>query len=98
MNTMATPTTTSRGRPTTLRARLIASGAVAARPGFDSTSLDPDDPFAGDDILWADEDWAPADEESRLRSSYGTMVALVLSAVGWIAVAGSVFLVYGRFA
>ena len=83
-------------RATTLRARLIAEGAVPARPGFDS-ALDADDPFAGDDVLWADEDWADwaaADDGSWLMFSYGLMVAVVLSALAWLAVAGSVFLVY----
>ena len=83
-------------RPTTLRARLIADGAVKPRPGFDTNALDADDPFAGDDVLWADEDWS-GDDGSWLTFSYGLMVAVVLSALVWLLLAGSLFLVY-RFA
>ena len=77
---------TTAKRPTTLRARLIAEGA-----------LDADDPFAGDDLLWADDDWSSADDGSWLAFPYGLMVAVVLSSLVWLLLAGSVFLVY-RFA
>jgi hypothetical protein len=83
-------------RPTTLRARLIAEGAVPARPGLDP-ALDADDPFAGDDILWAEEDWPAnwsADDGSWLMFSYGLTVAVLISALVWLLLAGSVFLVY----
>jgi hypothetical protein len=82
---------------TTLRDRLVASGAVEMRPRLGSTSLDAADPFAGDDILWADEDWAgwrSAEDDSSERFAYGMMVAFVVSALAWLAVAGSAFLVY----
>lgn len=85
---------TTAKRPTTLRARLIAEGAVAPHPGFDTGALDADDPFAGDDILWADDDWSTADDGSWLTFSYGLMVAVVLSTLVWLLLAGSVFLVY----
>jgi len=81
-------------RPTTLRARLIADGAVKPRPGFDTDALDSDDPFAGDDVLWADEDWSTEDDGSWLAFSYGLMVAVVLSSLVWLLLAGSLFLVY----
>ena len=88
---------TATRRPTTLRARLIAEGAVHPRPGFD-TALDADDPFAGDDLLWADEDWpsdwSSADDGSWLMFSYGLMVAVLVSALVWLLLAGAVFLVY----
>lgn len=77
---------TTAKRPTTLRARLIAESA-----------LDADDPFAGDDLLWADDDWSGADDGSWLAFPYGLMVAVVLSSLVWLLLAGSVFLVY-RFA
>lgn len=89
--------TTTPARPTTLRARLIADGAVKPRPGFDTDALDADDPFAGDDVLWADEDWSTGDDGSWLTFSYGLMVAVVLSALVWLLLAGSLFFVY-RFA
>jgi hypothetical protein len=90
MNTTTAPSTT-------LRTRLIASGAVEQRPVLDPTALDADDPFAGDDILWADEDWTSrtsADDDSSLRFAYGMILALAVSALAWLAVAGSVFLAY----
>jgi hypothetical protein len=75
-------TTTTR-RPTTLRARLIAEGA-----------LDADDPFAGDDLLWADEDWAAPDDGSWSTFTHGLLFAVVLSALAWLLAAGSVFFLY----
>jgi hypothetical protein len=77
---------TTAARPTTLRARLIAEGA-----------LDADDPFAGDDLLWADDDWSSLDDGSWLAFPYGLMVAVVLSALVWLLLAGAFFLLY-RFA
>ncbi|MDX6422791.1 MAG: hypothetical protein QOI67_262 [Gaiellaceae bacterium] len=83
-------------RATTLRARLIAEGVIPARAGLDAPALDADDPFAGDDILWAEEDWArwTPDDGSWLTFSYGLTIAVVLSALIWVALAGSVFFVY----
>jgi len=75
-------TTTTR-RPTTLRARLIAEGA-----------LDPADPFAGDDLLWADEDWAAPDDGSWSMLALGLLFSVVLSALAWLLLAGSVFFLY----
>jgi hypothetical protein len=84
---------TTAAHPTTLRARLIAEGAVEARPGFD-TALDADDPFAGDDILWADEDLPQTDDASWLWFFHGLLIAAVLSAVAWLAVAGTLYFAY----
>jgi hypothetical protein len=83
-------------RATTLRARLIAEGVIPPRAGFDVPALDADDPFAGDDILWAEEDWAQraADDGSWLAFSYGLTLAVFASALLWLAIAGSVFFVY----
>jgi hypothetical protein len=83
-------------RATTLRARLIAEGVIAPRAGFDVPALDPNDPFAGDDILWAEEDWDhwAADDGSWLTFSYGLTLAVIASAFLWLAIAGSVFFVY----
>jgi hypothetical protein len=72
-------TTTTPGRPATLRARLIAEGA-----------LDADDPFAGDDLLWADEDWAAPDDGSWSTFAHGMLLAVVLSVLAWLLLAGSV--------
>ncbi len=83
-------------KATTLRARLIAAGVIPPRAGFDVPGLDPDDPFAGDDLLWAEEDragWA-ADDGSWLTFSYGLMLAVIASAFLWLAITGSVFFVY----
>jgi hypothetical protein len=85
--------------PTTLRARLIANSAVKEREAWapaGSSTFD-DDPFAGDDILWADEDWTAhgaMDESSGLRFGFGLMVGLAVSAAGWIALVGSAYLAY----
>jgi hypothetical protein len=85
--------------PTTLRARLIANSAVKEREAWapaGSSTFD-DDPFAGDDILWADEDWtahAAMDEESGLRFCFGLLVGLAVSAAGWVALVGSAYLAY----
>jgi len=83
-------------RATTLRTRLIAEGVIPPRAGFDVPALDADDPFAGDDILWAEEDWAQwgADDGSWLTFSYGLTFAVFASALLWLAIAGSVFFVY----
>jgi hypothetical protein len=72
--------------PTTLRERLIANSAI----------LD-DDPFAGDDVLWADEDWAAhatLNEDVGLRFWSGLLLGFAVSAIGWFALAGSAYLVY----
>jgi hypothetical protein len=71
---------------TTLRARLIANSAIVD-----------DDPFAGDDILWADDDWpghATMDENVGLRFWSGLLLGFGVSAIGWFALAGSAYLVY----
>lgn len=85
--------------PTTLRARLIANAAFETRTArMPAGSIAPeDDPFAGDDILWADEDWADhaaMDEDAGLRFCSGLLLGLAASAVGWLALAGSAYLVY----
>ena len=69
---------------------------IAPRAGFDVPALDPTDPFAGDDILWAEEDWDhwAADDGSWLTFSYGLTLAVIASAFLWLAIAGSVFFVY----
>jgi hypothetical protein len=81
---------------TTLRARLIAEGVIPPHAGFDVPALDPDDPFAGDDLLWAEEDWdrLAADDGSWLTFSYGLTLAVIASAFLWLAITGSVFFVY----
>jgi len=83
-------------RANTLRARLLAEGLIPPRAGFDVPALDPDDPFAGDDILWAEEDSAGSagDDGSWLLFSYGLTFAVIASALLWLAIAGSVFFVY----
>jgi hypothetical protein len=86
--------------PTTLRARLMANSAIEQRTARipAGSSAPEDDPFAGDDILWADEDWADhaaTDEDDGLRFCFGLMVGLAVSAVGWLAVVGSVYLLNG---
>jgi hypothetical protein len=87
---------TTTKRATTLRARLIAEGVIPPRAGFDVPALDPDDPFAGDDLLWAEEDLAgwTADDGSWLTFSYGLTFAVIASALLWLAIAGSAFFVY----
>jgi hypothetical protein len=85
--------------PTTLRARLMANSAVDQRTARipAGSSAPEDDPFAGDDILWADEDWAAhaaTDEDDELRLCFGLMVGLAVTAIAWLALGGSSYLVY----
>jgi hypothetical protein len=85
--------------PTTLRARLIANAAAderTARKAAGSSMLG-HDPFAGDDILWAEEDWADhaaMHEDAGLRFWSGLMLGLAVSAVAWFALAGFTYLAY----
>jgi hypothetical protein len=70
---------------TTLRERLIANSAID------------DDPFAGDDVLWADEDWAAharLNEDVGLRFWSGLLLGFAVSAIVWFALAGSAYLIH----
>lgn len=57
-------------------------------------SLDADDPFAGDDLLWVDKDWAVPDDGSWSTFAHGLLLAVVLSALAWLLVAGSLVFLY----
>jgi hypothetical protein len=93
---METNTTTV----TTLRSRLVASSVVEAPTVWtpDGPIAFDDDPFAGDDVLWADEDWADqtaaTDDDDPLAFCYGLVVGLAVSAVTWVALVGSAYLAY----
>jgi hypothetical protein len=81
----------------TLRGRLIANRAIGPRLPAESGSPALDDPFAGEDELWADEDRAPwiADEDdSAQRFFSGLIVGLALSAVGWFVLVSGAVLAY----
>ena len=84
---------------TTLRSRLVASSVVEAPTVWtpDGPIAFDDDPFAGDDILWADEDWADqtgAADDDPLGFGYGLLIGLAVSAVTWVALVGSAYLAY----
>jgi hypothetical protein len=86
-------------RPTTLRTRLIANSVARERAAWmpAGTSTEEDDPFAGDDILWAEEDWvdhAAVDEGVGLRFFSGLLAGFAVSAVLWLGLAGSAYLAY----
>jgi len=85
------------GTPSTLRERLIANHTTGVRPAVGSGSPALDDPFAGEDERWADEDWTPwiADEdESGQRFFSGVIFGVALSAVGWFVLASAAVLAY----
>jgi hypothetical protein len=85
------------GTPSTLRERLMANRATATTLPVGSGAPALDDPFAGEDELWADEDWAHwiADEdESGKRFFSGLIVGAALAAVGWFALASAAILAY----
>jgi hypothetical protein len=57
-----------------------------------------DDPFAGEDERWADEDWVvPAGDSLRAADALpvaffrGLLLALALSLLGWLALAAAVY-------
>jgi hypothetical protein len=86
-------------RPTTLRTRLIANSVAKERAAWmpAGSSTEADDPFAGDDILWAEEDWADhaaMDEDAGVRFFSGLIAGLAVSAVGWLGLVGSAYLAY----
>jgi hypothetical protein len=66
------------------------------------TELQPDDdPFAGEDERWADEDWVvPAGDAVRAADAHavaffrGLLLALALSLVGWLTLAAAVYALF----
>ena len=61
----------------------MASSAVDQRTARlpAGSSAPEDDPFAGDDVLWANEDWTDhgaTDEDDGLRLCFGLMVGLAV--------------------
>jgi hypothetical protein len=83
--------------PSTLRGRLMANRAIGPRLPVGPGSPALDDPFAGEDELWADEDraqWIADEDDSALRFFSGLIVGVALSAIGWLVLASGAVLAY----